>query len=223
MTNQIALLGKGKTGGRVLELRPKAITYFDSKNPPNLQSLKGHQAVISFLPGKPFKDYIPLLVESKIPVITGSTGFEWPSEMDKILKEKKLTWIKASNFGLGMGMIRALLEVVRKSESLFDEYSLKLNEIHHENKKDAPSGTAISMKEWLNLDVPISSERVGDEVGTHGLKLNTPYEQIYIEHQALDRKIFAQGALWAAEKVINEKLPYGLIDFQDLILKRILK
>ncbi|TDJ06468.1 MAG: hypothetical protein E2O68_04870 [Deltaproteobacteria bacterium] len=219
----IALLGKGKTGGRVLELSSDNITVFDRSNPPTLQTLKNHDVIISFLPGKPFESYLPLLMESKIPVITGSTGFDWPKDLDQKLKNEKLTWVAASNFSLGMAIIKGMLAVVGKCDSLFDDYSLKLSEIHHTDKKDAPSGTALSWEKWLGLKVPITSTRMGDEVGTHSLDLSTPFEEISIQHKATDRKIFAQGALWAAEKVLKEKLPYGLIDFQELILQRILK
>jgi len=217
---KIALLGKGKTGSKVLELCPGNITVFDSNNPPTLEALKKHDVIISFLPGMPFKEYLPLLLESRVPVITGSTGFTWPKDIDHKLKREKLTWIKASNFSLGMAIIKGMLSVMGKCDSLFDDFSLTLNEIHHENKKDAPSGTALSMRDWLGIDAPISSERIGDEVGTHSLNLLTPFEQIFVEHRALDRKIFAQGALWAAEKAMTEKLPHGLIDFQELILQR---
>ncbi|RLA64350.1 MAG: hypothetical protein DRQ89_04225 [Epsilonproteobacteria bacterium] len=220
---KIALLGKGKTGSKVLEFGSQDITVFDSKNPPELEILKKHDVIISFLPGGSFKKYIPLLLESKIPVVTGSTGFEWPKDLNKKLKENNLTWIKSSNFGLGMAIIKSILPLIGKCDSLFDDYALNLHEIHHVNKKDAPSGTALSWKDWIGLDVSITSERKGDEVGTHSLSLVTPFEEISIKHRALDRKIFAQGALWAAEKVMNEKLPFGLIDFQELILRRDLK
>lgn len=215
--NRIALLGKGKTGGRVIELVKGEITVFDSKNPPTLMALKNHDVIISFLPGGPFKECIPLLLESKIPVVTGSTGLVWPTDLDEKLKVLNITWIKASNFSLGMAIIKSILPYLGKADEIFDDYDLSLNEIHHVHKKDAPSGTALSWKDWIGLDVPITSEREGDEVGTHSLNLTTPFEEITLKHRALDRKIFAQGALWAAEKVMNEKLPCGLIDFQDLI------
>jgi 4-hydroxy-tetrahydrodipicolinate reductase len=218
--NRIALLGRGKTGGRVIELVKGEITVFDSKNPPTLMALKNHDVIISFLPGRPFKEYIPLLLESKIPVVTGSTGLVWPTDLDEKLKVLNITWIKASNFSLGMAIIKSILPYLGKADEIFDDYDLSLNEIHHVHKKDAPSGTALSWKDWIGLDIPITSEREGDEVGTHSLNLKTPFEEITLKHRALDRKIFAQGALWAAEKVINEDLPSGLIDFQELIIGR---
>ena len=75
---KIALLGKGKTGGKVLELILEAgipYTLFDSINYPTKEKLEGHDVIISFLPGEAFNTYIPLIVETKIPVVCGSTGF----------------------------------------------------------------------------------------------------------------------------------------------------
>lgn len=88
---KIALLGKGKTGGKVLELLVEGNiphTVFDSKNQPTLENLKGHDVVISFLSGEVFKEYMPLLLDSTLPVVTGSTGMQRPSDFDKKLKEK---------------------------------------------------------------------------------------------------------------------------------------
>ena len=118
---KIALLGKGKTGGRVIELAKENITVFDSSNPPTFETLQNHDVIISFLPGTPFLEYIPLLIDCKIPVITGSTGFDWPDDIDQTLRNEKLTWIKASNFSLGMALIKGMLAVVGKSDSLFED------------------------------------------------------------------------------------------------------
>jgi len=218
--NKIALLGKGKTGSKVLELRPDVIAFNQSMLP-NYEKLKDCDVIISFLPGEPFKNYLPLLIDSNKPVICGSTGFQWPNNINQILKEKKITWIKGSNFSLGMALIKKIIKILGKSDSIFSDYSINLHEIHHTQKKDAPSGTALSWKSWLEKDVPITHERIGDEIGTHSLYLTTPYEKISLHHQSLDRKLFAQGALWACDEVLKNDLPCGLLDFQEVVLKRI--
>ena len=89
---KIALLGKGKTGGKVLEiLQEQKIphTVFDSKNIPTLEKLKGHDVIISFFSGEVFGDYVPLLIESRIPVVTGSTGYKWPAQFNEKLIDNK--------------------------------------------------------------------------------------------------------------------------------------
>lgn len=221
---KIALLGKGKTGGKVLELLVQnniPHTVFDSKNQPTLASLKGHDVVISFLAGEIFKDYMPLLVESTLPVVTGSTGMEWPKDFDQKLKEKNLKWIYATNFSLGMNIVHQMILIMKEADSIIKGVKFSMNEIHHTKKLDAPSGTALSWKKWLDHDVNITSERTGDVIGIHELKLTTPTEEITLRHDSLDRKIFAEGALFAAEKI--KTLTPGLHQFQDVVQKELLK
>src|SRR5665647_621785 len=115
---KIALLGKGKTGGKVLELIHEArlpYTIFDSKHIPSIDKLKGHDVIISFLPGEAFKTYLPLLVETQIPVICGSTGMTWPSGFDSQLKEKEIKWIYATNFSLGMNLVQQMILIMNKA------------------------------------------------------------------------------------------------------------
>ncbi|MBC7540958.1 MAG: hypothetical protein H7281_19205 [Bacteriovorax sp.] len=218
---KIALLGKGKTGGKVLELLLDGKiphTIFDSKNIPSADKLLGHDIIISFLPGEAFKSYVPLLVETKIPVICGSTGMTWPSHFDADLVEKEIKWIYATNFSLGMNIVHQMILLMSKANKIFDNYKFSLNEIHHIKKLDAPSGTAISWKSWAGHEMEITSERIGDVAGIHELTLSTPYEKISIRHEALDRKIFAEGALYAANKLFSDKsLAPGLHLFQDIV------
>ncbi len=221
---KIALLGKGKTGGRVLELLVQnhvPHTVFDSKNHPTLENLKGHDVVISFLSGEVFKEYMTLLLDSKIPVVTGSTGMEWPSDFDKKLKEKNSKWIYATNFSLGMNLVHQMILIMKEADSIIKNVQYSMNEVHHTKKLDAPSGTALSWKKWLDHEVNITSERIGDAIGIHELKLKTPVEEITLKHEALDRKIFAEGALYAANKITT--LSPGLHLFQDVVQKELLK
>jgi 4-hydroxy-tetrahydrodipicolinate reductase len=218
---KIALLGKGKTGGKVLELLLDGNiphTIFDSSNNPTADKLRGHDVIISFLPGEAFRDYVPLLIETKIPVICGSTAVTWPIRFDAELKEKGIKWIYATNFSLGMNIVHQMILVMSKANKIFDNYKFSLNEIHHTKKLDAPSGTALSWKSWAGHEMDITSERIGDVAGIHELTLSTPYEKISIRHEALDRKIFAEGALYAANKIFSDKsLAPGLHLFQDIV------
>ena len=221
---KIALLGKGKTGGRVLELLIQnniAHTVFDSKNHPTQDNLKGHDVVISFLSGDVFKEYMTLLLESKISVVTGSTGMEWPSDFDKKLKILNSKWIYATNFSLGMNLVHQMILIMKEADSIINNIEYSMNEVHHTKKLDAPSGTALSWKKWLDKKVSITSERIGDVVGIHELVLSTPVEKIVLRHEALNRKIFAEGALYAANKI--NSLTSGLHLFQDVVQKELLK
>lgn len=218
---KLALLGVGKTGSKVLERHPGA-TVFNSTNAPSVEKLKGHDAIISFLPGEAFKSYIPLLVEAGVPVVTGSTGFEWPSDINNILKNKNLRWIHATNFSLGMNLVRQMIAIVSKAQTLFDDVSFNIHEIHHTKKLDAPSGTALSWRDWLDNDCEITSAREGDVIGIHELTMNTKNEEIFLRHNAKDRGIFAEGALWAARHLVTtDKVPTGLNQFSDVIAKEL--
>lgn len=213
---KIALLGKGKTGSKVLENKAHQVIAFDSKNPPTFEKLETFDVIISFLPGEAFKSYIPLLVETKLPVVTGSTGFDWPSNLHQALKDKNLSWIYATNFSMGVAVVKQLLNKLSGASSFFPQHSTSIHEIHHTKKLDAPSGTALSMQEWMHEKCDITSERTGDVIGFHELTFDTGSEKIKISHEALDRKLFADGAIWAAEYLFKNKSP-GLNSFQDII------
>jgi 4-hydroxy-tetrahydrodipicolinate reductase len=217
---KIALLGKGKTGAKVLELTRHEIVIFDSKKPPTLNALKECDVVISFLPGDAFKDYLELLMDSSLPVVTGSTGFSWPDNFSAKLESRKLSWIWASNFSLGIAAVKQMIQQLSKFKELFPKRSISIHEIHHTHKKDAPSGTALSMQEWVGEDCHITSERQGDVIGYHELKFTSGAENITLSHEALDRKLFAEGALWAAEYIVKNPLP-GLHKFQEVFERSI--
>ncbi|MEX1099279.1 MAG: dihydrodipicolinate reductase C-terminal domain-containing protein, partial [Bacteriovoracaceae bacterium] len=103
---------------------------------------------------------------------------------------------------------------------LFEDGSFTIHDIHHVHKKDSPSGTALSWKEWLDRPAQISADRKGDVVGYHHLKFDCRDEAITLVHEAKDRSIFARGALWAA-KILHEQndLDYGLLDFNQVVKK----
>lgn len=215
---KIALLGTGKTGSHVADLHTETV-FFNSKNQPTLEKLKECDIIISFLAGDIFETYIPLLLESKLPVITGSTGFEWKtSDLDQI-NANKVTWVRAHNFSLGMNIVKSMIETLSKASTLYPEASFHIHDIHHIHKKDAPSGTALSWEKWLGQKADITAERTGDVVGYHHMEMDTPVEKIKITHEAKDRAIFAKGAIWAAQQVLSkdQNKNRGLIEFSSLV------
>lgn len=223
---KIAVLGKGKTGSKVIELlqEEKIIhTVFDSKNQLTKNALLGHDVIICFLAAEPFKQYIDTIIDSKIPLVCGTTGINYSEDLKNRIKENQLTWIVANNFSLGMNLIKNMIETLGKANKLVAHPKFHIHEIHHTKKLDAPSGTAISWKKWLDNDCEITSERLGDVIGFHEITLKTKTEEIKLSHNALDRKIFAEGAIFAAKKVIDQNFKqYGIIAFQDLIKKEML-
>ena len=218
---KIALLGAGKTGGKVAELHQDTV-IFNSTNRPTVEGLQKCDIVISFLTGDVFKEYIPLLLESKLPVVTGSTGFQWPRGIHQELEDNGVKWIKAHNFSLGMNIVKNMIEILAKAQMLYEDTKYSIHDIHHVNKLDAPSGTALSWKEWLGLDAEITAERTGDVVGYHHIEMESSVEKIKITHEAKDRAIFASGAIWAANKLLTDsEIPAGLNNFSTIVKKHL--
>ena len=98
-----------------------------------------------------------------------------------------------------------------------DRGEASISEVHHVKKLDSPSGTALSLKKALGFDVPINSFREGDVIGVHSLELRLPGEIISLSHEATDRRVFAEGALWAAEQILERSPGPGVHLFENLV------
>lgn len=220
---KLAVIGTGKTGGEVVKLLgPERISNtFDIDNSPTVEKLKRADAVIIFVPGSAVDEIIEMVLESRTPAVWGSTGYEWANDLDQRLKEISAKWIRASNFSLGMNVVRRAIRAIAEGSKILNNPEYRIHEVHHIHKKDAPSGTAISWKEWLGKDADITSEREGDIKGIHELTVSTPMESIYLKHKAHDRAVFAEGAIWAAEQLVTGNVPPGFHDFSSIFDKAI--
>lgn len=218
---KFAVIGAGKTGGKVVEVLDESniVGPFDEFNKPTADDLKEADAAILFVPAPAVDELMDPLMDSGIPAAWATTGYDWPDGLDQKLKDKKLKWLHASNFSLGMNVVRKCLEVIGQSSKLLNNPEFSIHEIHHVHKQDAPSGTAISWKDWLGRDAEITSERKGDIKGIHQLQVRTETESIWLKHEAHDRKIFAEGAIWAAEQLVNHDIEPGFHDFSTLFDK----
>lgn len=201
---KVSVIGTGKTGSKVVELLGDDLAHaFDENNPPTIEKLRESDAVIVFVPGDAVSDILDLVLKSGTPAAWGSTGFEWPDDLDEKVKAAKTKWVLATNFSLGMNIIRHSIKKISEGSAILKKPAFKIHEVHHIHKKDAPSGTALSWKEWLDKKVEVTSAREGDVNGIHELKLSTSREEITLKHEALDRSIFAEGAIWTAEQLVN--------------------
>lgn len=222
---KVALLGRGKTGSHVAKLceeRGIPCEIFHSQRPLTLEDLTNCDIVISFIPGKHMLDYLPILLEGGRPIISGATGVDFPDDLGNKLKEKGISWVQGHNFSLGMTIVTQLFKVLNKAPQLFpDSWQAKIHEIHHTKKLDAPSGTALRWGEWFGHETKMTSERTGDVVGHHEFTFSVPYETITLTHNAEDRSLFANGALWAAQNVLEGKTQAGLTWFEDLATKEL--
>jgi 4-hydroxy-tetrahydrodipicolinate reductase len=156
------------------------------------------------------------LIESGIPAAWATTGYDWPGDLDQKLRKRGIKWLWASNFSLGMNIVRRCLGVIGKSSVILNKPSFHIHEIHHVHKQDAPSGTALSWRDWLGRKAEITSERKGDIKGIHQLEVKTDTESIFLKHEAHDRKIFAEGAVWAAEQLVHGDIKPGFHNFSTM-------
>lgn len=219
---KVAVVGKGKTGIEVINLINKdsaleLIGPFGKEKPADFESLNSSDVIIAFVPGPAVSELIPLFMETKKPVIWAATGFDWPVDIDEQLKKQNIKWVHGTNFSLGMSIIRQLIKVFSIADQILPNPEFSIHEIHHTQKLDGPSGTAKSWKTWLNRDCKMSFDRIGDVPGIHELRLKTGNEEMMIRHESLNRKLFAQGSLWAANEILqNKTIPTGLNLFEHL-------
>lgn len=217
---KISVIGTGKTGGSIAELLGEQAITFNSSKKPLAKEVAKTDAAIIFVPGKAAAETIDVMLEAGVPAIWGTTGYSWPADLPEKVKAVQSRWVIGSNFSLGMNLVRKALNVLGEGSDMLDAPKFHIHETHHTEKKDAPSGTALSWQQWLNKEVQISSSRVGDVKGIHELHIKTANESIYLKHEAHDRKLFAEGAIWAAEKLLNDrKIAPGVYQFSELFDK----
>ena len=229
---KIALLGYGKMGKTIERLakeRGHEIVYTIKDNIRDYDLSKADVAIDFSVPGAAFEN-ITTCFEQQVPVISGTTG--WLNKYDEAVakcEENKGAFIYASNFSLGVNLFFELNKKLAEMMSSFPEYAVGIEEIHHTQKLDAPSGTAISLAEqiiektkrkgWsLNRaedgEIPILAKRIENVPGTHVITYNSPVDTIKIEHIAHSRDGFALGAIVAAEWIQNKK---GVFSMKDVL------
>lgn len=225
---KVCLIGYGKMGKAIEEIllrRSHVITgridHFSETMLPEL--LKASDVAIEFTRPESAVDHLKLCFDYGVPVICGTTG--WLNQWNEIMEHlalKNASMIYASNFSVGVQLFFALNKKLAGMMSNQPDYHCEIKEIHHTHKKDAPSGTAITLakdiiqlnshyKQWsLNTpqapeDLNILAERAEDVVGTHFVSYTSPIDVIEIKHEAFSRTGFALGAVIAAEWIIGKK------------------
>ncbi len=174
---------------------------------------------------------IKLCLDKKIPVLSGTTGWlDHRKQVDEYCKLKKGTFFYASNYSLGVNIFFRMNEQLARMMQRQREYEVQIEEIHHTQKKDAPSGTAITLaqgilqhadgkKQWVNHESPrpedlvIRSYRQDPAPGTHTVRYHSSVDDIEIKHTAHSREGFARGAVLVAEWLPSKKGVLGMDDF----------
>ncbi len=235
---KIALVGYGKMGREIEKIAVsrgheiKLKIDVDNQEDLTVENLKNCDVAIEFTaPGSAVDNYFTCF-EAGIPVVSGTTGWlQRKEEVYKKCNDTNGTFFYGSNFSVGVNLF---FELNRKLASLMaahPEYNVEMTEVHHTQKLDAPSGTAISLaedilannstknnwvndKEATNEELNIRSERRGEVPGIHTIKYDSEVDFIEITHSAKSRKGFALGAVLAAEYAAKNR---GILSMKDLL------
>lgn len=231
---KIALLGYGKMGQVIekiaLERGHEIVLRKDEKS--TFEGLSTADVAIDFSVPSAAVENISTCFHANVPVISGTTGWlEHYSSIEALCLETKGALISSSNFSLGVNIFFELNEYLAKMMSKFDSYQVSMEEIHHTQKLDAPSGTAISLAKGImenssytkwTLDNPnqgeihIDAKRIGTVPGTHTVEYNSTVDSIEIKHTAHNRDGFALGAVIAAEWIVGKQGVFSMKDVLDL-------
>lgn len=229
---KIALLGYGKMGQVIeriaTERGHEIVLRKDEFN--TYEGLSNADVAIDFSVPMAAVDNISSCFHANVPVVSGTTGWlEHYDEMVALCKEKNGGFISSSNFSLGVNIFFELNEYLAKIMAQFDSYKVEMEEIHHTQKLDAPSGTAISLakgviensnyKSWTleNAEpnqIHIEAKRIGDVPGTHTVTYESVVDTIEIKHTAHNREGFALGAVIAAEWLAGK---HGIYNMKDVL------
>lgn len=237
---RIALIGYGKMGKAIEEIAVskghEIVLKIDINNADEFtkENISKADVAIEFTgPHSAFNNVMKCM-EFGIPLVCGSTGWldKW-AEAKQYCEQQNGTLIYASNYSIGVNLFFELNTRLAKLMRDYPSYNVSMEEIHHTQKKDAPSGTAITLaeqvlenipskKDWVNhiTDKPeelqIISERIDPAPGTHKIKYSSPVDDIEIIHTAHNRVGFAGGAVLAAEFALGKKGIFGMKDVLGL-------
>jgi 4-hydroxy-tetrahydrodipicolinate reductase len=183
------------------------------------EKLRGHDVAVDFSVGEAVLKNIEACVRAKVPLVEGTTGWKEHEQTAKqIITENAGAMVYGANFSIGVNLF---YRIAKQAASLFaavEGYAPFIEEAHHNRKRDAPSGTALKlrdlMSEHLGPDIPTSSTRAGFIPGTHRAGFDSEADQILLTHTARSRQGFASGALLAAHWIIERT---GVFEFGEVI------
>lgn len=221
---RILILGRGKTGRVVAEIareRGHSVQVLDAKEnedagsltPPSLATF---EVILDFTTPEAVIPNLRACLATGAKVVVGTTG--WYSHLDdmrKLAMRKDAGLLYSANFSFGVQM---LYRLARQLGNEARGYQFKIDETHHIEKVDSPSGTALELQKILSstpygVSATIDAHRTADAIGTHRLQVGTADELLVVEHQALSRRSFAYGAVRSAEWLAKR---IGCYDFQDV-------
>lgn len=235
---KIALLGYGKMGKVIeriaLERRHEIVLRKGSSD--SFEGLSNADVAIDFSVPSAAVGHISECLNRNVPIVSGTTG--WLNDYDQMVglcNEKNGSFIYGSNFSLGVNLFFELNDYLAKMMSKFDQYSVSMEEIHHTQKLDAPSGTAISLakdiiknsdysnwtieQEHNKNELFIDAKRIENVPGTHSVFYNSTVDTIEIKHTAHNRDGFALGSVIAAEWILGKKGVFTMRDVLNSVIR----
>jgi len=233
---KIALIGYGKMGKAIHEIALQKnidvalIIDVDNRNKITKEELQKVDVAIEFTSPHTAVENIKWCFDADVPVVVGSTG--WTNELEDIkelARQKNKAFLFAPNFSIGVNIFFEVNRYLAQIMNQHEEYDITLEEIHHTEKKDAPSGTGLHAAldilkrvkrktSWENNTsekqevLPIISKREDNVPGTHLVTYESSIDRIDLIHTAHNRKGFAGGALLAAEWLVGKKGAYSMED-----------
>ena len=218
------ILGRGKTGSIITEIakeRGHSVRVLGEEENRNAAALTApflvtFDVVIDFTTPEAVIHNLRACLANGARVVVGTTGwYDHLNDMRALAERKGAGLLYGTNFSVG---VQAMLRVARELAVAAPHYKFRITETHHAGKKDAPSGTALSLKQALqaanpSLEVEITSKREGDASGIHLIEARSQNDKIELKHEAFSRRAFAEGAVRAAEWIAGKT---GVWEFSDI-------
>ena len=218
------VLGRGRTGSLVAQVAAerghgvRVVGEEENRNAAALTApvLAGFDAIIDFTTPEAAVQNMRACLATGARVVVGTTGwYQYFEDMKALCLRKQAALLYSTNFSVG---VQVLFRITQELASAAHGYQFTISETHHAAKKDAPSGTALSLEKILKaarpgLNVEIHSKREGEVAGLHEVEARSETDRIVLQHEAFSRRGFAEGAVRAAEWVAGKT---GCWDFQDI-------
>ena len=224
----IAIIGDGKMGQAIRELAQakgwKVAALIGERESAGgsgitRNTLGDADVAVEFTEPKAAVANITAALRAGVPVVAGTTGwYDQLPAVTRVANEAGAALLWSPNFSLGVNVLIELARYAGKLMLPLEDFDAHIVETHHSKKKDAPSGTAVAIgkaaSEGLKRAIPTSSVRTGSVPGTHELIFDGMYEQLTLTHLARDRRVFAEGALAAADWLVGKR---GVFTMRDVL------
>jgi 4-hydroxy-tetrahydrodipicolinate reductase len=230
---KIALIGYGATGRMIetlAENKNHEIAVVIRQSEAGLaaeelaEKLKGADAAIDFSVAEAVERNARACLLAEVPLVVGTTGWNAKREAIKnLVEEKNGAFVFGANFSVGVNLFYRVADFAAELFSKFEDYEIFIEERHHSRKRDAPSGTALKLKDIIaarvKKDFSVAATRAGNIPGTHTVGFDAAADTIELIHTARSREGFAAGAIFAAEWIVGKKGFYEFTEVMDEILK----